>query len=1008
MKFTESELDNLQMALRYAALLMPGFPVWGVKDGRCLCGGGDDCRPGKHPFGRAVPRGHHDATTDPDLLRQWFSTPFVNVGVNVGKANALVLDPDAKHGGLETLARLEAELGPLPHGPVAVTGGGGRHHWFDACPEITKNLKLPGGIDVLVSGAVIMAPSMHISGKRYGWRVEPETPRPKLPEALREYLVKSQWEQSGNKKAVAVVPAGTRFDPMRGRVTATGTTFDSLGQLPAGERNAAVNSVIGAMLAAGLSADAILAAGLRWAEAQVPSYSESQLRSKVKWFARKHGVTGVGLCDVDDDPLGDDPADEDAAEEEDVALPVAADGLAADPEFLAALEAYAAEEEVPSPGTPAPLPSPTAAAEEKVDDVPAHLLLPPQASSADSSALSVADPDLLLPPQTSSAAAGGPTSSAASSSAAGSDNSNSYLPPTVKPEASSRTMAAGELLLPPPAAPLPPNNPTPVPPVAGLPPAVRHGLFGDYVTAVAPHTEADPMGVLVCCMMAFGSAVGRGPHVRAGGRQRATDNVLLVGFTSDRKGTAQDAGSEPVKLADPVWAKDRVLPGMGSGEGLVHAVRDDAVVQQPIKDKGVIVRYEDLTVPGVADKRLCVVEAEFDKLLTLIRRESSTLSGILLEAWAGKPVGFTNKSSADRCEEPHLTIIGMMPPDELVRKTAGRAETTNGMLNRFLFCRVRKHGSLPFGGDWQGVAAAFAPRFQAALQRARAIGEVGWSAEARTLWRQEYERLSESRAGDFGGVTARRADHTLRLALLYALGDGSGVIRLEHLQAALALYEHCDLTARELYATPQAAAAAATASEVVEEPLHVQLLAVIRRQPGVRRSELTRRFSHTPAAEVQAALDLLRQFDLAFHRVTATAGRQAECWYPADGETADGPTGVGVGCGEDGETAEWPAAEEEGQPHDALGVPPDGPAEVTAAEEEEVQRPDADPLLPPQAGTAEPRPPQSGSASSSAAQPKGGMAAAAVPTATPQPPVKPDHDITFEEALEQVYEDMFK
>lgn len=514
-----------------------------------------------------------------------------------------------------------------------------------------------------------------------------------------------------------------------------------------------------------------------------------------------------------------------------------------------------------------------------------------------------------------------------------------------------------------------------------LPLAVLHGLFGDYVTAVGPHTEADPMGVLMCNMMAFGSAVGRGPHVRAGGRQRANNNLLLVGFTSDRKGTAQDVGSEPVQNADPVWAKDRVLPGMGSGEGLVYAIRDDTVVQQPIKDKGVIVRYENLTVPGVADKRLCVVEAEFDKLLTLIRRESSTLSGILLEAWAGKPVGFTNKSSADRCEEPHLTIIGMMPPDELVRKTAGRPETTNGMLNRFLFCRVRKHGSLPFGGDWQGVAAAFAPRFQAALQWARAIGEVGWSAEARTLWLSEYERLSESREGDFGGVTARRADHTLRLALLYALADGSDVIRLEHLRAALALYEHCDQTARELYATPQAAAA--TAADVVEEPLHVQLLAVIRRQPGIRRSELTRRFSHTPTCVMQAALDLLRQFNLACCRLTATSGRQAECWFPTDGETVDGPTGVGVVCCEDSEPADFSAAEEE------------------------VQRPDAA-LLPPQEMTAEPQSPLAGSSSSSAAQQKAGSRAVDVPNANPPTPVKPDDDITFEEALEQVYEEMFR
>lgn len=193
----------------------------------------------------------------------------------MGKVNALALDPDAKHGGLETLARLEVELGRLPHGPVAITGGGGRHHWLYACPEITKNFTLPGGIDVLFNGAVIMAPFMHVSGRRYGWSIEPETPRPKLPVTWAEYLIEMQWEQSGAKRSTVVVPAATQFDPMRVRVAASGTTFDSLGQLPAGERNTAVNSVIGAMLAAGLSADAVLVAGLQWAEGQVPPYSAS-------------------------------------------------------------------------------------------------------------------------------------------------------------------------------------------------------------------------------------------------------------------------------------------------------------------------------------------------------------------------------------------------------------------------------------------------------------------------------------------------------------------------------------------------------------------------------------------------------------------------------------------------------------------------------------------------------------------------------------------------------------
>ncbi len=927
---------------------------------------------------------------------------------------------------------------------MADTGGGGQHRWLDGCPEITKNIKLPGGIDVLVSGAVIMAPSMHISGKRYCWRTEPETPRPKLTAGWRDYILKFQAGDSGNKTVGIVVPAGEIFDPMRGRVTATGATFDTLGQLPSGARNAEVTRVIGAMLAAGQSAEAVLAAGRRWAEAQVPPYSLADLRSKVRWIANRHGSTGGGWCDDDPEPLDGEPADRDAAEEEDGSQPITVDGLSANPEFLAALAELG---DVSTPHTPTgQLPSPPAAAEEEVLTAPAPLLLPPQTSLA-----AVGGP-------ASSSASSSATSFATTSSAAAPANSKSYLPPTVKPEAEPQT-ATGELLLPPPAVPRLSNTPTPVqrpndvPP--GVPPAVCHGLFGEYLMAVWRLTEAGPFGVLMCAITAFGSAVGRLPHLLAGGVQRTNLFLLLVGDTADRKGTAWSVGGEPIRLADPQWADARIIPGFGSGEGLVFAIRDDQEQQQPVKEKGVTTGYATVTVPGVTDKRLLCIEEEFRKLLTLMDRETSTLSAIIIPGWDSKPVGFLNKTSQDRCREPHLSVLAMMTPKSLVQRTAGRQAAEDGSLNRFLLCRVRRHGFLPFGGDWQAVAAAFAPRFQAALQKARSIGQVGWTPDARTLWEQEYERLSAGREGDFGGVTARRADQTLRLALIYALADGSDVIGLEHLRAALALYEHCDQTARELYGTPQAVAPAAVA-EAAEEPLHVQLLAVIRQQPGIRRSDLTRRFSHTPATAVQPALDLLKEYNLAFPRMTATAGRQAECWYPTDGTTADGLTGCG-GVDDDDEAAGLPAAEEEVQRPNGFGSPSNGAEKVVA--EEEVQQPKAGPLLlPPQGGTAESQTPEfrkvgtitetapngehiwevrtvrtksepvqrpsanvgnssflpppavvlHTGASSSTAQPASSVATTAVSTTNTPPPVKPDEEYTFEDALRDLEEQMFQ
>src|SRR5262245_44300396 len=42
--------------------------------------------------------------------------------------------------------------------------------------------------------------------------------------------------------------------------------------------------------------------------------------------------------------------------------------------------------------------------------------------------------------------------------------------------------------------------------------AAYHGLAGEYVRALEPHTEADPAAVLVQLLVAVGNVVGRGPH----------------------------------------------------------------------------------------------------------------------------------------------------------------------------------------------------------------------------------------------------------------------------------------------------------------------------------------------------------------------------------------------------------------------------------------------------------------------------------------------------------------
>jgi hypothetical protein len=48
-------------------------------------------------------------------------------------------------------------------------------------------------------------------------------------------------------------------------------------------------------------------------------------------------------------------------------------------------------------------------------------------------------------------------------------------------------------------------------------PAALHGLPGEVVRTLEPHSEADPIALLAHFLVMFGNAVGRGPHVRVGG-----------------------------------------------------------------------------------------------------------------------------------------------------------------------------------------------------------------------------------------------------------------------------------------------------------------------------------------------------------------------------------------------------------------------------------------------------------------------------------------------------------
>lgn len=139
------------------------------------------CRPGaKLP---ATPHGFHDASDDPDqVLAWWDAMPDANVGVATGEPSGLVV-LDVDPGGLETLAALVAEHGPLPRTLAVHTPRGGLHGYY-AHPGVRVPCsagKLGPAVDVRGDGGYVVAPPSVVGGVPYRWRDEPWPGPPSLP-----------------------------------------------------------------------------------------------------------------------------------------------------------------------------------------------------------------------------------------------------------------------------------------------------------------------------------------------------------------------------------------------------------------------------------------------------------------------------------------------------------------------------------------------------------------------------------------------------------------------------------------------------------------------------------------------------------------------------------------------------------------------------------------------------------------------------------------------------------
>lgn len=188
----------LKCTLKYADLGWCVIPLWSVgEDGKCLCGKENCGSPGKHPYGKLVPNGLKDSTTDKSVIASWFKkNEELNIAICTGpQSGIVVLDVDPDGGGEDSLAKIIAEHGELPQTPKADTGGGGCHYIFKYPDGEVRNSasKIADGLDIRGKGGYIVAPpSLHASGNEYRWAVGPGVGLAECPDWLKNGSIRKE------------------------------------------------------------------------------------------------------------------------------------------------------------------------------------------------------------------------------------------------------------------------------------------------------------------------------------------------------------------------------------------------------------------------------------------------------------------------------------------------------------------------------------------------------------------------------------------------------------------------------------------------------------------------------------------------------------------------------------------------------------------------------------------------------------------------------------------------
>ncbi len=408
-----------------------------------------------------------------------------------------------------------------------------------------------------------------------------------------------------------------------------------------------------------------------------------------------------------------------------------------------------------------------------------------------------------------------------------------------------------------------------------LPEEAYHGIAGDIIRKIEPHTEADKVALLGSFVVAVGNII-KDPYIVIAERPVRTNfDMAFVGDSArGRKGTSWGYIENLVEAVDLQYKESNILSGLSSGEGLIYAVRNAVFQKKPVyegkgKDKFITGYTDEMTDEGVSDKRKLIIEEELARPLKAMNREQNTLSTIIRNAWDCKDLQIMTKSTPYKASKPYISILGHITRYELLKNLTD-TDALNGFANRFIWLTVKRSKILPFPSSEINLNNEII-KLKDILQWAKLQGEIRLSEEVKKDWGETiYPMLTREQGTSLTAcILARSEAQVLKLALFYAIMDKSNYILLEHLAAALAIWQYAEASANFIFGTVTEA-----------DPTEQKILEGLQKYKELTQTEIGNIvFSkHTPASTIKNALQSLSAKGKVESRIEETTGRNKTIW----------------------------------------------------------------------------------------------------------------------------------